>query len=575
MALKNNNIIVILFVFLIALVSVSYAQIDSIRLKEFKQSKDYKNNIILLESELKKADKPNEYLYQLQSILINNYISVGDYNKALMLCQKGILNAQKNNLPFNEANLYVALARSYYYLNQIDKVVLYNNKGLNIAEKYSYNDVLKRCNHNLGVVAFEQENNYIKAKNYFLKAINYGKVLQQTKESNIGTQLRLLATTYDLLKEYSNADSVFVITENLYKQLGDSLGLSDALTFHARLLLSQKKYDKALLLSGDAIKIARVTNNTEYIQTALSINEQIYSELNNFEKAYQIKNEIFNLLISSSTINQKKEIADAEAKFKVAELQNKQDLLELQAKQSKRNYIFVFIILTVILLSILFLVYQKRLAQHEQKIKVESVKQIYEAEENERTRIAKDLHDNMGSYTTSILSQIDMIELYDATEQKLKIKELREDAESIMATLRETIWILKNKSVTPQQFFDLIKMYADKHLVKNLCLNVVYVDEILQQKIINSTVSLHIYRITQEIIQNIIKHSSATKISFCFICNEKLSLQIIDNGKGFEIDKLTRKSGLEHMRERANDIGFNFTITSELSKGTSILIKEK
>lgn len=542
-----------------------------------KNSTNFKKNIVLLEAVLKKESKLlEEDKLKLQGALINNYLADGQYQKSVAFCQSEILNSQKNNQPLSEANLYISLARSYYYLNQNEKVILYNNKALAIAEEKNYLDVLKRCNHNLGVVAFEYENNIHKAKNYFLKAINYGNKTLSTKESNNAKQYRLLATCYDVLEDFKRADSVFVITESIYKSFNDSLGLSDALTFHARLYYSQKLYDKALLLCEQSLQIATKSNNTEYIQTALSMQEQIYSEIKDFKKAYELKSQIFELQQITNSKNQEKEIAEAEAKFNVAELQNKQNILALQNKQSIRNNIFFFIIVLIIVIAIILFVYQKRLSQQEQKIKVESLTKVYEAEEKERIRIAKDLHDNMGSYTTSILSQIDIIEYVSDTEKIKKIKDLRSDAENIMSTLRETIWILKNKNVSINQFYDLIKNYSNKHLVKNLNVNVSYYDEIENGNIeLNSTISLHLYRIIQEVIQNIIKHSRATKVQFKITNKQKLTIEIVENGKGFNPDDLIRQSGLDHMKQRSGEINYMFNLNSDIGKGTTIIISEK
>jgi signal transduction histidine kinase len=281
---------------------------------------------------------------------------------------------------------------------------------------------------------------------------------------------------------------------------------------------------------------------------------------------------MYHIEIAKNSRNQKKEIADSEAKFKVAELKSKQDLFELQANQTKYNYIAFFTILLLIIIGIIVFVYQKRLAKKEQLSKLKTLKDVYDAEENERSRIAKDLHDNMGAYATSMLSQIDMLELSNTELERLK--DLRSDAEFIMSTLRETIWILKSKTITVNQFFDLIRIYADKQLVKNLSLNLVYKEDIIGAKNINPTISLNLYRIVQEVIQNIIKHSKAKNVQFVFTSVDKISIEIIDDGIGFDSENLNRKSGLGNMTYRANEINYNLSLKSKVDEGTQITLKE-
>ncbi len=281
------------------------------------------------------------------------------------------------------------------------------------------------------------------------------------------------------------------------------------------------------------------------------------------------------LEIEKNSQNQKKEIADSEARFKVAELKIKQELVEAQAKQTKRNYITVFLILILVVIFCLVLFYQKKISAKEQALNIKSIQDVYEAEEKERTRIAKDLHDNMGAYATSMLAQIDVLDNTSTENIDDKLKDLRNDAEYIMATLRETIWILKTKNITANQLFDLLKTYTNKHLVKNLNMSVVYHEDVSHVKFLSPTVSLNLYRIIQEIVQNIIKHANATQVIFKLSSMEKISIEISDNGVGFDYRSLQRKSGLDNIEYRANEISYQIEIISEPRLGTIIKIQEK
>lgn len=563
------------FCFLLALCFLSKAQESNsaINLNEIEASTNYEKNILKLETELKVNQHSAEELLKTQILLINNYINVFDFSKATSLCQKEILIAKKNKLPLNEATLYRYLGNVYYHLKQTNQAKIHWKKSLEIAEEYQYFDLLKRCNHNLGVIALETENNSNKAESYFLKAIEYGKKTKSTRNENLASSYRLLATTYDVMGRYKAADSLFKLTSEVYKMFNDSAGIAEALIFRARLFLSMKDYNKALVLIKESIIISEKLHLDDYTQTALSILQRISEESGNYKEAYFAINKMFRIEVAKNARNQKKEIADSEAKFKLAELKNKQDLLELQATQTKYNYIAFFTILLLITTGTIAFIYQKRLSKREQIAKLKNLKDIYDAEENERSRIAKDLHDNMGAYATSMLSQIDTLEQSKLDMERLK--DLRADAEFIMSTLRETIWILKSKTLTIQQFFDLIKIYADKQLVKNLSLKVTFNEEISNVKSINPTLSLNLYRIVQEVIQNIIKHSQAKTIQFVFSCHTKIRIEIIDDGIGFDTVSLTRKSGLENMQFRANEINYDFTIESKINEGVKITLQEQ
>jgi len=561
---------------LLVVLSIVSAQTTnkSINLDIIEASTNYDQNIIDLENELTRIHAKPDQLLKIQVLLINNYFNLSQYEKGALLCQKEIVFAKKNKLYYNEATLYRYLGNAYYHLRQKDKAILYWKQCLDIASRFEYYDLLKYCYHNLGSVILELNTNNSLAESYFLKAIEYGKKTPSTKQSNLANNYRLLGTTYDVTGKYKQADSLFNIANDIYKQYNDSFGIAEILVFRARLNLSMNNIKQATDLSKSSIAVSRTLKNKDYLQTALSIYHRIQLQLGNYKEAYLTQTEILSLEIEKNSQNQKKEIADSEARFKVAELKIKQELAEAQTKQTKRNYITVFLILILVVIFSLVLFYQKKISAKEQALNIKSIQDVYEAEEKERTRIAKDLHDNMGAYATSMLAQIDVLEGSSTEPIDNKLKDLRNDAEYIMATLRETIWILKTKNITANQLFDLLKTYTNKHLVKNLNISVVYHEDVSHVKFLSPTVSLNLYRIIQEIVQNIIKHANATQVIFKLSSIEKIIIEISDNGIGFDYMSLQRKSGLDNIEYRANEINYLIEIISEPRLGTTIKIQE-
>ena len=573
----KSNVKWIFSALLLVFISLGSAQVadKTIDLNYIETSNNYSQNVIDLENELIKKQSNPQQLLSIQVLLINNYFNLFQYKKAALLCQQQIVAAKKNNLPFNEATLYRYLGNTYYHLKQTDKAILYWKQCLVIAEKQQCNELLKNAYHNLGSVILESDTNNSLAEKYFLKAIEYGKKVPASKQSNLAINYRLLATTYDVTGKYRQSDSLFNIATDLCRLYNDSFGLAEVLIFRARLNLSMNKLKEALSLSKGSLSISRALKNKDYIQTALSIYQRIQLQLGDYKEAYFTQTEILNIEIEKHAINQKKEIAESEAKFRVAELKAKQDLDAIQTEQTKKNYIIISVILFLLTVFCMIFFYQKKMAAKEQALNIKTIGEVFAAEENERSRIAKDLHDNMGAHTTSMLAQIDILEMthFDGKDQKLQ--DLRNDAENIMSTLRETIWILKTKKLTVNQLFDLLKIYTDKHLVKNLGVSVSYIEDVSMVKYISPTISLNLYRIIQEIIQNIIKHAHANHVEFKLISSDKIIIEISDDGIGFDYKTLLRKSGLDNIEFRANEINYHITINSALGTGTTFKIEEQ
>ena len=90
----------------------------------------------------------------------------------------------------------------------------------------------------------------------------------------------------------------------------------------------------------------------------------------------------------------------------------------------------------------------------------------------------------------------------------------------------------------------------------------------------SSSVSLNLFRILQEALHNIIKHSEATIIHVELDSEEKIKFSIKDNGKGFEKNAAKIGCGLRNMEERAHEINYEFSIRTEVNKGTEIIIVE-
>jgi signal transduction histidine kinase len=569
--MTNKSTFIILFLFLIA--SVSIAQITTDTILEIEESTDSQKNIRRLESILKSKGLNKSIKLQAEIQLANNFSNLQEYDKATRICQTGVLTAKQEGDQFAEASFYLCLGRTYYNLKLPNKVSQYTHECLKIAEVNNYTELLKRSNHNLGVIELEK-NKYDEAEKYFLKAIEYANQLPRTIKDNPGRNYRLLATNYNYQKKNDKADSAFAIAEKIFEELHDSLGLIEVLIFRAGLLKSQKKYDQALALSLEAVNRSRKTNTPDHIQTALSILHDVYVVTDQYKEANKVEEEIFMMEVEKGKNTLNKELADSEVRFNLQELKNQEKLREIETKQRNQFYVFIFILILISSSAFLIMFFQRKISTREQEMKLNSLQEVHHAAEQERSRIAKDLHDNMGAYTTSLLAQIDQLEgKKDPLQQQQQISTLRIDAENIMATLRETIWILKAGPLESQKFVELLKNYAAKNLKLSSGIDFDFKELGSDSVTLRPVTSLNLYRIFQEIIQNIIKHSQASHVSIITNTNGLFSIEVNDNGSGFELDTLRHKSGLDNMNFRAKEIGYKIHISSD-KNGTTIFISE-
>ena len=194
--------------------------------------------------------------------------------------------------------------------------------------------------------------------------------------------------------------------------------------------------------------------------------------------------------------------------------------------------------------------------------------------QQERSRISRDLHDNIGAYTSALLAGLQQLKTNNLTNEET-IDELNDYAANIMGYLRETIWVLNNEKLTLTAFADRFKNYASRITRHYPELSVRFNIEIKQERELKPQVSLNLFRILQEALQNACKHAAASEIIFSVTSHEKIICSVSDNGNGMEKDTSSENHGLGNMKARSQEIGFLFSIRFLPGMGTTISIDEK
>jgi signal transduction histidine kinase len=236
--------------------------------------------------------------------------------------------------------------------------------------------------------------------------------------------------------------------------------------------------------------------------------------------------------------------------------------------------IYLTILSAVFVLSVLFIFfvivisrYQKRKAElYTEKIRIQT-----NWLDNEKERIAADLHDDLGASLSAIKFQLHSLELRDE-EESLIIENAEKYIDEAMQKLRDISYnmmprILKDKGLK-EAIADLIELPAT--------LNKVLVTFNYTVNDIGDATSLHIYRIIQEIFTNIMRHAKATAVTLSISKRKNiLEVYVEDNGIGFNRNELMKKKcqGLQNIRHRAEMLKAEMNVNSLPGKGVDYLIK--
>ncbi|MDF2801635.1 MAG: hypothetical protein K0S61_1538 [Anaerocolumna sp.] len=218
----------------------------------------------------------------------------------------------------------------------------------------------------------------------------------------------------------------------------------------------------------------------------------------------------------------------------------------------------------------------------ENKINIEFGINILEAQENERKRIARDLHDSTVQNLTNMMHKTELCTRLidvDKVRAKLELQTMISTIKSTINDMRNIIFGLRPMSLDDLGLLPTIERYireTNKSHDVNITLNVEN-----EESSILPVINLTLFRIIQEASNNAIKHGNATNISIKLVYNlETIELYIKDNGCGFKKETLLETKanifsgyGLSMMKERVFILSGDFNIDSNEEEGTNIIVK--
>jgi len=207
---------------------------------------------------------------------------------------------------------------------------------------------------------------------------------------------------------------------------------------------------------------------------------------------------------------------------------------------------------------------QRKIAKGKRKAEIEQT--IYK----ERERISRDLHDRLGAYAAAIKNNVVRIEKSDRIV-KDQLQQLKENAEEMVMALRETIWALQLPGVSMINLSDRFKSLVNRIAINYPDIEISFKEEILIDKELSPSEGIQMMRIMQEALTNALKHAHATAIVIRIFSENGIEISISDNGRGFDSENVEKGQGLENMRQRAHEAGFNYFISSDDS-GTRVSI---
>jgi len=504
------------------------------------------------------------------------------YLKTIALCENSNNMKNMGSVLNNLATVYISLndsVNAIKYINQSLELNTRYNNTLNIANAYSIHGQLYSKQEKLHL-ALE---NYSKAKAIYQQLdysiginnlyLNFGEIYQKQKN------YPLAITNYDLALIY-------------YHQTGYNIGTLSALINKATILVKQKKYDPAVLLFDSCLSLTFKLNDRESRHDVYSSLSNLYSGQGNYQKAFEYLQKQINLQDSINKTKAETDIANLTMKYEkekdqalILTLENKTLLQEnaLRKRTNQRNaYLFsgLAIILMVLMVSGYFrnralnekIVSEQRIKQLEDEKKLLAVRFLVEGQEEERKRVAKEMHDGIGVLLATAKMQFSSISNVNP-ESKLRIEKATKLLEQATSDVRKITHNMMPGLLTKFGFFDAVEDLIEQlDDAGTISAKVVIEGEPFR---FQENKEIMLYRIVQEMVHNAIKHAKATNINLVLeILPQQLNLAFADNGQGFDVvTKLQNQSiGLTSIQSRVSFLDGILDINSTPGNGTTFRI---
>ena len=479
-----------------------------------------------------------------------------EYDKAIEYGNKAYELATKLNDDYSAVNALLNLSGAYNDLNQFDKQFELLKRALPLAKKGEDIEQINTVYDNIGGYYYQQKQYKESLANYLE---SYKSAQQMGNKYHLCEVCKKLARVYHQLKESGKALQFIVQAEKLGNEVGDRADLKEI--YQARAEIEQE---------GGNYKIA-----SDYFSKTLTLSDSLF-KVSTSEKVAEVE---------AKYQNEKKQQA-------IIQLEKDKQIQSLSLKQkSTLNYILIVSLLGVLISG--FLGYrnvrhrqqlakqqdelqQQRIRELEKDRQLIAVDSLLRGQEEERSRLAKDLHDGLGGLLSGVkFSLSNMKDNLIVTPDNMAVFERSLDM--IDTSIRELRRVAHN--MMPEM---LVKFGLDEAL-KEYC-NSVNATKLISVKYqsfgmdtrLDSSKEIIIYRIIQELLNNVLKHAAASETLVQLVKEgNRLSIEVEDNGKGFDPTMLEKNKGAgwTNIRSRVDYLQGQLDVKSDEGKGTSVSIE--
>lgn len=472
------------------------------------------------------------------------YKSLGSLEEAISSYKQAESILDKGNNTIARSNVKLNLGGAHVQMEDYEKGKTYLEEALELIAGSNNLTTLAAVNHNLGTIDLKQ-GNYPRAQNYFEEALRLKLALGNMNEA--ATSIVSLSKTKverglydDALVDLKTALSIFEENHDTERILETYPAISATFIYLKQSDSAFDYLERYTRLTGDKAR-----------KEALVISTDLDKKYNTEKKD--------RLLAEQETIL----------------LKNR---LEAGKRRTMLWMLSLGLLATILFIFLLYRQQKLKTRQYEQEQRLKAAQATLHTQnrlQEQRLRISRDLHDNIGSQLTFLISSLDSLKYarnISADKINSKLADLSVFTRTTIGELRDTIWAMNKGNLSINDLRERLISHSSSASHTGIALQVEFKESVDMNYVFNAVDGMHIFRIIQEAVNNSYKHAQAdqVRVRLDLTHNGDLVINVEDNGEGFIQDQDYQSNGLKNMRERAAALNSEIFIKSSPGEGTLV-----
>ena len=470
------------------------------------------------------------------------YLSLNKMDEAMDYFRKSLDKATEQNNYQGLAISYGSIGRVFENWNMLDSAQYCYERNLFYSTGWNDNNGIAISYGSMGNVA-KKKGDLKMALDYYQKALEMS--ITVGDRNYISPNYAHLAEVYLLSGDPVNAEKNYLLSLQTAQEAGIKSSMAEA-------------------LGGLSDTYKRQNRNTEALQATqrqMALKDSVLNE-ENMRRIEQLR-------ISYDVRQKELTITALQARHEVDQLKNKQQLILLLVSVGLILGLLMFVTMYMRNSRQQRLITEQRLRQLEKEQQLVATQSVLDGETRERARLARDLHDGLGSLLTG--AKLQLLEMKQGV--KLEYADI-ERFDKALGLLDDSVSEMRR--VAHHLMPDSLSRFGLKAAVSDFCLNLPSVQFAYygDESRLDPNMEVKIYRSIHELVNNALKHAEATRFMVQIIQEtDRIAFTVQDDGCGFDPSAVTEGMGLQNIRTRVASYNGVLDIDSKAGEGTEVNVE--